>query len=308
MRAFREAIFDIVAEHRPCSGRQVYYRAVVAGLVDKDTGTSRKNETRVARALNDMREAFVDCDAPIRLDGDDYDAGHCRELGVMPFEWITDDTRTRWTVRTYADRDQALQMFHDAYRRDLWRTQPRLVEVWCESSSLGTVLLDVTSAYGVDLVPCRGQAGKRFLWDAARHYEHARKPVTCLYVGDFDPAGLDIGTSVEHRLRRYLLGSDVEIDFQRVAITADQVRSYGLPGHGVNANISDSQRRRFFDVCDWHGIPRESVEAEAMPPEQLRDLLRRTIEQYIDPHAWQLERMAEQHERKSILDMIGGGA
>ncbi|HET9326429.1 MAG TPA: hypothetical protein VFQ05_06650 [Candidatus Eisenbacteria bacterium] len=316
IEAFRTNIFDIVAEHQPCSGRQIYYRAVVAALIDKDTAGSRKNEAKIGRALNDMREAFIDCDtlhdtaALARLieamelgDIDDYTL-KCevyRHLGVMPMWWISDDTRARHHNSGYRDKDDALSEWHDQYRRDLWQTQKCRVEVWCESSSLGAVLLGVCKEYGVDLYPCRGQAGKGFLWDAAQKYPEFGKPVVALYVGDFDPAGLDIGTSVEQRLRRYLpRGKSVDFRFRRIGVTAEQVRDMRLPGHGLNPNISAAQRSRFFGVCDEHGIPREAVEAEAMAPAVVRRLLADAIREYIDPVQWELEQMVEASEKRDI--------
>lgn len=316
IETFRTNIFDLVAEHQPCSGRQIYYRAVVANLIDKDTAGSRKNEQKIGRALNDMREAFIDCDTIHRaadLDrlinalnlGDLDDHALYREiyrhLGIMPMWWISDDTRTRYRQAGYRDKDAALNEWHKQYRRDLWQTQKYRIEVWCESSSLGSVLLDVCNAYGVDLYPCRGQAGKRFLWDAARNYPGLGKPVLALYVGDFDPAGLDIGASVEQRLRRYLpRGKDVDFRFRRIGITAEQVRDLGLPGHGLNPNISARQRGRFFEVCDEYGIPREAVEAEAMAPTTMRQLLDDAIREHIDPVQWELELAVEESEKRDI--------
>jgi hypothetical protein len=59
MAEFRQAVFEIVARHRPCPARQGYYRTVVAGLVSKDTTGTRKNEAKVGRVLNEMRGAWL---------------------------------------------------------------------------------------------------------------------------------------------------------------------------------------------------------------------------------------------------------
>ncbi len=252
MAEFRQAIWDICAEHSPLSARQCDYRAVVAGLVDKDTGKSRASEKKVGAALDAMREAGIDRKQDLvagvlasflGVDGDEARP----EMPVLPFEWITDNTRTRYQADLYGSSEDALADIARTYRRDLWRGQARHVEVWCESDSIGGVLMGVTDDYGVALLPCKGQSSKRFIWDSARSYQRLGKPVTALYVGDFDRAGLDIGRSVQKRLARY---GAPDVEFCRLAVTPEQVRDMGLPGHGLNPNTPAPVRDRFTAVCD----------------------------------------------------------
>jgi hypothetical protein len=318
-------------EHRPCSARQVYYRAVVAGLIAKDGAGSRANESKVGRVLNELREGWL----RYRPGGPDHwlyaryapearalqqefaeedqeaiTETVCRMLGdAMPFGWITDNTRTRYQSEVWASKDAAINDMIRYYRRDLWRSQPRHVEVWCESDSIAGIIVGLCDEYGVPLLPCRGQAPKRFVYDSAQAYGRLGKPVTVLYVGDFDPCGLDIGNSVRDRISRYLPpGSGVEIDFQRIAITGQQVLEDSLPGHGLNRNIAPAVRERFLTECSAYGIPGEAVEAEAMPPEDLRDLVTRHILRHIDERQWELELAVEQMERLSLKEMLGGAA
>ena len=331
MVGFRNAIFDIVAEHRPCSARQVYYRAVVAGLIEKDGAGSRANESKVGRVLNELREGWLsyrpgapgheiyvrfatEAAALQQEFGEEDEAAvtetACRMLGdAMPFGWITDNTRTRYQADAWADKDAAIKDMIRYYRRDLWRSQPRHVEVWCESDSIAGVILGLCDEYGVPLLPCRGQAPKRFVYDSAQAYGRLGKPVTVLYVGDFDPCGLDIGNSVRDRITRYLApSSGIEVDFQRIAITGRQVLEEQLPGHGLNRNIAPAVRGRFLDECEAYGIPGEAVEAEAMRPDDLRDLVTRHILSLIDERQWELEQAVEQMERLSLQEMLGGAA
>ena len=299
MRAFREAVWDIVHEHQPCSARQVYYRAVVAGLIKKDTGNSNKHEQHVWGALNWMREQAIDLG--YYNGGKPWSLPRMRADLVMPFAWITDNTRTRYQAELFASKDAAITDLAHYYRRDLWRSQPRLVEVWCESESIAGVLQETTNEYGLALLPCKGQPSKRFIWDSARAYANAGKPVVCLYIGDFDPHGLDIGRSAEERLRRY--GAPEGTAWRRLAITPQQVADQELPGHGLNANIKGEIRQRFLDVCYEHGIPFEAVEAEAMAPADLRELVDDAICQHVDQRQWVLEEQVEREERKSLWDL-----
>ena len=322
MTEFNRAVWDICAANAPLSGRQCYYRAVVGGLVEKDQAGSRANEKMVGAALDSMREAGVThntyssdywsdtvIDVMADMLRDDPGASNesvisrtFRTVGILPFGWITDNTRTRYQADLHGSKDDALADMARFYRRDLWRSQERHVEVWCESDSIGGVIGAVCDEFGVPLLPCRGQSSKRFIWDSAQSYRELGRPVTCLYVGDFDPAGLDIGNSVKERLARYGAG---DVEFRRLAIEPGQVRDLDLPGHGLNPNHPDAVRRRFTGVCDQHGIPREAVEAEAMEPGELRQLVRDAITGYIDQRQWDLEMAIQDGERRELFELAG---
>jgi hypothetical protein len=75
-------------------------------------------------------------------------------------------------------------------------------------------------------------------------------------------------------------------------------------GHGLNRNIAPAARERFLDECGAWGIPGEAVEAEAMPPDDLRDLLSSHILTYIDARQWELEMAVEENERRDLASML----
>jgi hypothetical protein len=84
------------------------------------------------------------------------------------------------------------------------------------------------------------------------------------------------------------------------------VLTSGLPSHGLNPNIAPAVRERFLGECLAYGIAGEAVEAEAMPPDRLRDVLTFHIAGHIDERQWQLELAVEREERRSLTSMIGG--
>jgi hypothetical protein len=300
MEAFRRDVWHLTYRYQPLTLRQLYYRAVVIGLVTKDEGTSRASETRVGKAVGWMRERYVD----YRYDGDrprPLTLGYAEEHLIMPFGWLTDNTRRRHQADQYADAEQAMREAHRLYRRDLWRAQPCHVEAWCESDALADVLIDITDHYGVALLPCRGQSGKRFVWDSAQAYAEIDKPVIVLYIGDFDPSGLDIRRSLEDRMRRY---GAPDVDFRWLAITPEQVADEQLPGHGLNRNTAVPVLARFAAECAAVGIPFEAVEAEAMEPAALRAILDSEIQSLIDQRAWDVELAVEAEEIRAWAAML----
>lgn len=282
MAAFKAELYTIVEANRPCSVRQVYYVGI-GWLWNKDTGGSRTVYNMVTRALGDMREA-----------------------GELPWGWLADSTRYVRIDRMFDSVTQALDDTRAFYRRDLWSSQPRRVEVWAESDSTASLIDTVTRTLGVGLYSCRGQAGKEFAHAAAMIYLNVAKPVTILYVGDWDPSGLSIPRSVLERLRRYT-GDTIDLDLRRLAVTADDVASGEFVGHPVNT--ADRNYRVFADHCkNLMLAPQTAVEVEAIPPPVLRQRTEDALYGLVDnDHNWNATLEAETSERE-ILARIAGAA
>lgn len=277
MRQFRDSIFGIVETNQPCSVRQVYYLGIGV-LWDKDTGGKRTSYNRVVRELGVMRED-----------------------GSLPWSWITDATRYCRIPTMYDSHADALQRTAEFYRRDLWGRQPLRVEVWAESDSISGVVDSVTRALGIGLFSCRGQASKTFCQSSAQTYRSIGKPVTILYVGDWDPSGLAISRSLEDRLREY--SDDWPITFRRLALTAEDVRTGDLVSHAVNR--ADKNFRRYDEECRLHLLnPGVATEVEALPPPVLRNRLETELYDLVrDADTWNATLAAEVSEREILANM-----
>ena len=75
------------------------------------------------------------------------------------------------------------------------------VEVWCESESVAGVIWPVADEWDVPLFPIKGQTSASFAHAAAMTYRDDPRPVIIYYVGDHDPAGLEIEANLAHKLR-----------------------------------------------------------------------------------------------------------
>lgn len=270
MQVRREALYQIVRESQPTGVRFTYYRAVGQGLVPKTEAGYRQ----VQRLLAEMREA-----------------------GDLPYEWITD--ATRWVRRpiAYDGVDDALREVAASYRRRLWTDSAVLVEVWCESKSAAGVIAPVTYDWDVALYPISGQTSMSFAHTAAMQYRQEPRHVVVFYVGDFDPAGMEIELHLREKLRRY---SGRQVRFQRVACTAEQVENLALTG-------TTPKKTSFYDpVRDRHVTWRgDAVEVEAINPPMLRRLVEDAILRHVDPHALELTRMVEAQERAGLEALAG---
>ncbi|MGH9151158.1 MAG: hypothetical protein ACRD03_01860 [Acidimicrobiales bacterium] len=281
MRLLRDAIYVLAEENRPCTVRQLYYLGI-GQWWDKDQGKSRRTYGMVVRLVGELREA-----------------------GVLPWEWIADNTRWFRHRTMFNSPGHILRSVAETYRRDLWARQPVHVEVWCESDSIAGVLDDVTYPEGVALFPCRGQSSKTLVYEATRSYVEIGKPVVVIYVGDWDPSGLGIPFSVEDRMARYSDGETVDLDLRRIAVTAEDVAVGSYTTHSVNTK--DPNYRRFADRCRlMHLDPQTAVEVEALPPDLLRQRLRAAIDELADARLWNATLAAERSERELLERMVTG--
>ena len=131
---------------------------------------------------------------------------------------------------------------------------------------------DHRAAYD-DPVVCRSWlCGPRLTWhDAGVELRSIAKPIHILYIGDWDPSGECIENSIDAALREDAL--DVDITFTRLAVTEQQIAARNLPGKPPKAGDPRTK--------GWKG--KEAVEAEAIPPAALQDMLRLAIERLMDP-------------------------
>jgi hypothetical protein len=125
---------------------------------------------------------------------------------------------------------------------------------------------------------------------------HNGRDVVIFYIGDLDPAGVLIDISIERELRQHL-DPGINLTFERVGITAQQVIEYDLP---TKPRKEGERRAPHIE---------RTVEAEAMPAGLMRQLLRERIEALLPTRALKIAKVAEENERaflKSLAATLGG--
>jgi hypothetical protein len=260
----RAALYELISAEAPMTVRQVFYRAVAAGLVAK---TEMEYKATVCRLLTEMRRA-----------------------GDLPFGWLADNTRWMRKPATYRSMDSFLASVARHYRRDLWDAQDAYVEVWLEKDALAGVLFEVTRRWDVPLMVTRGYPSLTFLHSAAEAIEDEGKPTFLYYFGDWDPSGVDIPRKVENDLRAF--APDADIYFERRAVNPDQVAAWTLPTRPTKT--TDTRSRSFEG---------ESVEVDAIPPTTLRRLVEECVLGHVDQDALDVTLRVEQEER-AVLERI----
>ncbi len=212
-----------------------------------------------------------------------------RRAGRLPYNWITDATRRGYFTPTYNSASDFLRSINAHYRADLWQHADNYCEIWVESRSIAGVVQDLCKELAVSLYPAGGFTSISLAYMAATYINQDwdGKPVTIFYIGDYDPAGVLIDVALERELREHL-DEFIELDFERIAISPEQIEVYELP-----TKPRKSGDRRSLQV-------ESTVEAEAMPANTLRELLRDRIEDLLPFDALEVAKVAEESEREHI--------
>ena len=133
------AMATIVAAAQPITGRGVGYKLFTAGLI-----ASMAEQPKVYRLLVQAREE-----------------------GIIPWEWIVDETRSLERKASWNNVEQFARCAINQYRRDHWNQQPVRVEVWSEKGTIRGVLQPVLDDYGVGFRVMHGFASATAVNDIA---------------------------------------------------------------------------------------------------------------------------------------------
>jgi hypothetical protein len=256
------AVLRAIDEQRPpMTVRGLFYALEISGLVPKTEAGYRQVERQVVEM---------------------------RRLGLLPYDFITDGTRSVRRAPTYTCLRECLDGVAKYYRRAIWEDQPEYVEIWLEKDAIAGVLFEVTYKWDVPLCVCRGYPSETFLYDAAERLIEQDKPVFIYYIGDLDPTGWNISEVIQRRLREF--GAD--FFFERIAVTPEQVELWQLPTRP--AKPKDTRAKNWKLPC---------VEVDAIPANKLRELCEEAILRHLDWEAYSATKEAEKAERKRLAEI-----
>jgi hypothetical protein len=257
-----EFLIRYAEEHGPVTVRQLYYQAEVHGLpgIDKDDASYDKVQHQVLKL---------------------------RREGRLDYDHIADMTRWMRKPRSFDGVEQALADTARLYRKNLWKDADDYVEVWCEKDALAGTILPVTSAYDVPLMVARGFASETFCYESIAQRGDDDRLYRVYYLGDFDRAGQDASRSLEEKLTRFGDEAGIEVIFEQIAVTIEQVAELDLPTRAPKRNtIADKNWRHSF-----------ACELDAVPPNTMRNLVESAINRHLDQDQLRILHVAETSER-----------
>jgi len=256
----------------PLSLRQIYYQLVSRQIIENVESEYRKLSRLTVIGRDDQ---------------------------ILDEEKFTDRLRQIEQPNTWTDLTDFMESVRRSYRRDYWIDQPSHIEIWLEKDALRGVVEPVTNKYGVPLLVVRGQVSRTAIYQAYQRFsEQTDKECYLYYFGDFDPSGITIYESFVNRLRGFN-GSNLDITFNRVALTQEQIDRYNLPP--APAKKTDPNTSKFIGQ---HGD--NVAELDALPPDVLIELVQQSIVQHIDMDIWDKSASIEQQETEQLQAFIAG--
>jgi len=266
-----EVATAILEEIQPATVRAVCYRLFVAGLIPN---MSKASTDAVSRHLV-----------------------WARESGLIPWDYIVDETREAERVSTWDNPDSIIRAAVNGYRKDYWAAQPLRVEVWSEKGTLRGTLAPVLQEFGVTFRVMHGYGSATSIYAAAQETADDTKPLTVLYAGDWDPSGLHISeVDLPERFARY----GGTFDIQRIALNSrDTATGTSLPHFQADTKCKDPRyrwfRNRYGERC-W--------EVDALSPVVLRERVQHSIIGLLDLSRWNRAVEVEQAERHSMQSFL----
>jgi hypothetical protein len=264
-----EAMYEIAETAQPITGRGVGYKLFSLNLIPS-MGEGMKVVYRLLKLA--------------------------REEGIIPWDWIVDESRDLEKVATWDNPAAFVRAVARSYRRDFWQQQPERIVVWSEKGTIRGVLQPVLDEYGVGFRVLHGFGSATVINDMAQDDDD--RPLTILYIGDYDPSGLWMSErDIPERLSRY--GGE-NITVTRIALLRDDCT---LLGRRPAFNVKEKQRdprapwfRKIYGQLCW--------ELDAMDPNDLRSRVEEKINLHIEPDAWERCRVVDAAERESMRHVL----
>jgi hypothetical protein len=261
-----EELHTTVAAIQPVTGRGVGYKLFTAGLIPS---MAKPEMQRVYRLLK-----------------------LAREEGIIPWEWIVDETRELEICSSWADPAAFVRTVSRSYRRDFWNQQPQRVLIVSEKGTVRGVLAPVLNEFGVGFRVMHGFSSATAVYDIAQ--DDDGRLLFILYVGDYDPSGMYMSErDLPERLANY--GGD-HVRVKRIALTRAH---HSLPWFPASDKKRDPRYqwfvRNYGDRC-W--------ELDALDPNDLRALVDEAIRVEIEPTAWKRCAVVEKAERESLRHVL----
>ena len=118
---------------------------------------------------------------------------------------------------------------------------------------------------------------------------------------DFDRAGQDAARSLEEKLTRFAEEEGIEVIFEVLAVTEQQIDDLLLATRRPKRKTSVDRKWPYPRAC----------ELDAIPPDTIRKIVEQAINRHLDQDQLRVLRVAEKSERE-ILDVwtrsVKGGA
>jgi hypothetical protein len=274
----RQIVFDLLKEHEaqgrdslPTNGRFLFYELVQRRVLSKHKekgAPGRRSDQNLHDALTDLRE-----------------------VGVIPWSWITDETRRLRDYTGWSSIKEAAISRATHARLCPWRGRAPMILT--ESRAVAGVLGNLMIEYAVKVAAVGGHCAGFLRNEIA---PQLRAGDTVLYVGDWDWQGGQIENRTREVLEELIGG---KLNWKRIALTEEQVDHYDL--RSMQIMKIDHRYKR-----GQPGYRFPAVEAEALKQHVLVKIVRDALNALL-PETLEDVREREGRQRRSILTRLKGG-
>lgn len=261
-----DKVNSILAEYNvPLTLRQVFYRLVALGLLNEE-----KVYKNLSRKLSRLREQ-----------------------GLVSWDGIVDLKRQPEKESSWISPKEFFDTVSRSYKRDLQQGQKKHIEVWCEKA---VAIRQVTDKYDVNLLAGGGYRSSSALYEAAKRFKNIGKPIVILYLGDFDPSGMDIDRDIATRMLEFF---GIKVDVQRVLLVHQDITAYSLLPSKVK--LKDSRTPAYVARYGF----KNAYELDALPPDILAKRLEEAIRRNMDIGLYESQVANEGVDNAEIDRVIG---
>lgn len=267
------AVLEEYTDYWPLTCRQIFYRMVGAHGYPKD-------EAAYGRLCHHLANA--------------------RRGRLIPYDAIRDDGVTTYRRDHFDDRDcfiRHVRQLGERYTRNKLAGQELHIEVWCEAAGMLPQLDSVAEPFSVRAYSSGGFDSLTAKKDLADRIVRIGKPAVILHLGDFDPSGESIFDSVAQDVAAFVEADRrhglITVDFERVALTREQVAAYDLPTAPPKATDTRSK--------SWTG---GTCQLEALPPNVIAEILEEAMWRHIDPVRYLEDVEAQKADRAEITRLL----
>lgn len=234
-----------------------------------------------------------------------------RMAGIVDWDAIEDRLRKPDKPSSFDSPQDILEACINQYKLPRMKGQNIYLEVWVEKDALSGVLKRVTEKYHVPILVNRGYSSASAMYDSFMRFvkngAYKERPVKILYLGDYDPSGLDMIRDIKERIIEFQNGyndgymvEEMEFSVEPIALTREQIEQYNPPPNP--AKVTDPRAKDFIKI---HG--RTSWEIDALKPDVLNTLLHDAILANIDESKY-LEMVnredADKDKLRSLVDYL----
>lgn len=283
-------VYGLLEKDNPMTLRQLHYRVFSGNeIAYENTQAEYRRLSRVTTAARRRYRQF-------EMHGGDFPFPD----GVLPPNWMVDETRAPETVNCWEDVGGYLETVKRAYRRDNWMAQPNYIEVWSEKGTVLGSIRPIAAKWGITTRVLHGFGSAGLEHSVGEFFESVNdegKDIYVLFLGDHDPSGRVIEEDIHRRVEA---ASGVSFEMRRLAIEAADIKAFNLPPQKIKSSDSRAPgfRRAFGDDA-------ATVELDALPPEELRRRIDATVSRLVDHDQLSRDLRVQEVEYATIADVIG---